>query len=143
MTRQRAAYVDLTAMTPDEAQAAMRREWKEADFQSRVIALAQANHWEYFHPYYAQRSPVGFPDLVLVRCWEDAAPGPPYVIFAELKTERGRMSTAQCVWLFLLRRIAEQTNAIHYPLWKPSDWPRIVMVLGAVGVLTDPQEGNA
>ena len=51
----------------------------------------------------------GFPDLVLV--------GHDRVIFAELKSAKGRMSEDQMVW----RTRIEDVGA-EYFLWRPADW---------------------
>jgi len=48
----------------------------ELKWQAQIIELAQVLGWWPFHLYYAQRSPAGWPDLVLFR---------ERVIFAELK----------------------------------------------------------
>mgnify|MGYP003677610739 FL=1 len=72
----------------------------EAQFQKQVIQLAQLLGWRVAHFRAAQtsrgwRTPVaadgaGFPDLVLARRGQ--------LIFAELKTQRGKLSNAQECW---------------------------------------------
>ena len=77
---------------------------KESDFQKQVIDLAHVFGWKiaHFRPAMTEkgwRTAVsgdgkGFPDCVLVK--------PPRVIFAELKTDIGKISPAQAEWLNLL-----------------------------------------
>jgi len=98
----------------------------EAAFLTQVIDLAQALHWRAHHvrPAWSKkgwRTPIqgdpGFPDLVLVR--------PPRVIFAELKSERGRLSDEQEIWIDWL----EKCHLGEIYIWKPSDWDDIVSKL--------------
>lgn len=91
---------------------------KEAELQEAVIECAHMYGWmvAHFRPARTEkgwRTPVaadgkGFPDLVLVRH---------RVIFAELKSERGRLTFEQEMWLKQL------TNAgADAYLWRPTDW---------------------
>ena len=106
----------LKAITPPET---------EAGFQEAVMALAHTQGWlvAHFRPARTDqgwRTPVaaegaGFPDLVLVR---------DRVIFAELKTERGRVRPEQQRWLDALAGAGAEAV-----LWRPSDWETIVDVL--------------
>jgi hypothetical protein len=86
----------------------------EAVWQSIVEQIALTNGWQVFHPKRHQvRAGVyrtdgaGFPDLVLAHRTKG-------VIFAELKTEIGRLSPAQVVWANALKPHVE-----HY-VWRPS-----------------------
>jgi hypothetical protein len=95
----------------------------EHQFQSAVIDLAKAAGWMVFHPVPAQIRPgrwatnqsghVGFPDLVLAHPRRG-------LIFAELKTDKGKTSMAQDDWLNTL----ELAGAEAY-CWRPADWPDI------------------
>lgn len=87
---------------------------REKGFQQAIIDLARALQWHVYHPFDSRRSEAGFPDLTLVR--------PPYVIFAEIKTERGRMSIDQVKWMQLLNRCP----GVEYYQWRPSQWLAIV-----------------
>jgi len=59
-----------------------------------------------------------FPDLVLVR--------PPEIVFAELKTETGRVSVEQQAWLADLEHVAQHFgDDFDVYLWRPSDWDEI------------------
>lgn len=100
----------------------------EAAFQQQVIELAQLLGYRvaHFRPARTEqgwRTPVaadgkGFPDLVLV--------GHGRVIFAELKSDRGRLTGDQEVWLYHLA----QTPAEAY-CWRPTDFDEIQEVLRA------------
>lgn len=91
----------------------------EAELQQAVIECANVLGWQVAHFRPAQtskgwRTPVsaqgkGFPDLVMVN--EDGR-----TIFAELKSERGRLSPEQHRWIGLLGVRGEAY------VWKPADW---------------------
>ncbi len=85
----------------------------ERSFQGAVVEFARLNGWLVYHTYDARRSEPGFPDLVLVR--------PPEVLFAELKSARGRPSDPQLRWLNTL----SCCNTVGAALWRPADWPEI------------------
>jgi hypothetical protein len=56
----------------------------EAEFQAQVVSLAELRGWRIFHDHDSRRNTAGLPDLILVRRGR--------LIFAELKSERGRIS---------------------------------------------------
>lgn len=89
---------------------------KEKDFQQTVIQLATYEGWLVYHVYDSRRSAAGFPDLVLVRHGQ--------VIYAELKTMRGRLSPAQITW-----RDALLAGDNTWYLWRPADWDAIRAIL--------------
>lgn len=112
----------------------------EKQWQGLVIQAAVRGGWEAYHTHDSRRSQAGFPDLVLVKEGR--------VIFAELKTETGKLSPAQERWLKklstvenvcqrLLKRLCELMGVAatkkSYPVqvyvWRPSDWPLITDVL--------------
>lgn len=96
----------------------------ERDWQRQVIELAQLHRWRVAHFRPAQtkdgwRTPVeadgkGFPDLVLVRI-------PGELIFAELKSDTGRLSDDQTIWLDLLRLV----RGIDVYVWRPRDFDEV------------------
>jgi hypothetical protein len=89
----------------------------EKVLQTAIVDLAEIRGWLVYHTHDSRRSAPGFPDLVLVRGER--------LIFAELKSETGRVSPDQRLWLQAL----ERTDAEVY-LWKPEDWPaRVLEVL--------------
>lgn len=99
----------------------------EAAFTSQMIALARWHKWRvaHFRPALTQRgrwvTPVagdgaGFPDLVLSRRER--------LIFAELKTGRGKTTPAQDIWLESLRGAP-----VEVYLWRPGDIEEIERIL--------------
>lgn len=93
------------------AQATLAAHVREADFQEQVVQLAELLGWVCWHDNDPRRNAAGFPDLVLVR---------DRVIFAELKTQRGRLTGAQRVFL---ARLADAGAEVH--VWRPGDWDAI------------------
>jgi hypothetical protein len=99
----------------------------EGSFQAVVIDVARLAGWRVAHFRAARtaqgwRTPVtadgaGWPDLVLVR--------PPRLIFAELKSESGKLRPRQTEWLDVLRLLPQAETY----LWRPSDWDALVEVL--------------
>lgn len=100
----------------------------EREFQDAVVKLAQLLGYRVAHFRNARTTsgghatPVaydgrGFPDLVLCR------PGD-RVIFAELKSQRGRLSDHQHAW------IDDLTDAgIETYVWRPDDWDDLEQTL--------------
>ncbi len=94
----------------------------EATLQTRVIDLAKAMGWLVNHTRPARKldgswsTPIqgdkGFPDLVLVR--------PPFTIYAELKSEKGRPTDEQATWIERLRKCG-----LDVRVWRPSDMREI------------------
>lgn len=98
----------------------------EAEFQHAIVQLAGYLGWTYYHARPAQRDgrwathfdgAPGFPDLVLVH--PDRG-----VIFAEIKTDRGRVTPGQRLWLNRLDEAGQ--NAV---VWRPQDWQTITDTL--------------
>jgi hypothetical protein len=92
----------------------------ERDFERQVLELAKLTGWRtaHFRPAKTSkgwRTPVsgdgeGFPDLVLVR--------PPVVLFAELKSGKGKLRPGQRAWLEDLKRCP----GVEARLWRPRDF---------------------
>jgi len=89
----------------------------EKDWQAQVVQLAGTFGWMVQHSRPAQvgdrwmtaiTGNVGFPDLVLAHRTKG-------VIFAELKTETGRIAPAQTDWRDTL------ASHVEWHLWRPSD----------------------
>ena len=89
----------------------------EADFQRQVVAAARMLGWECYHTFDSRHSEAGFPDCVLVK--------PPRILFAEIKSEQGQLSSAQMRWLNTLRECPG--TAVY--LWRPSDMDAAIRVL--------------
>jgi hypothetical protein len=95
----------------------------EAELQAKIIELARWTGWRVFHPRTAQYADgryatmyigeAGFPDLVLCHPRKG-------VIFAELKTDKGRPTVGQQLWLDEL----DEAGAEVY-LWRPKHWADI------------------
>lgn len=102
-------------MTAAKTPALSERQW-----QAQVLRLAGLHGWMAHHTHDSRRSQPGFPDLVLVRAGR--------LIFAELKTDTGRLRPEQAVWLDELQR----TPAEVY-VWRPADVDAVVAVLSRRG----------
>lgn len=89
----------------------------EAEFQRLVVEYAEWNGWKTYHTFDSRRSNAGFPDLVLVRKRR--------LLFVELKSEKGRVTNDQKAWLADL----QLCPGVDTCLWRPSDWPKIEVVL--------------
>jgi len=97
----------------------------ERMFQDQVMHIARMNGWQVFHasphlvrPGVWRSDGQGFPDLCL--CHPQRG-----IVFAELKTEKGKLSAAQKVWANAIAPHAE------WVLWRPSDLDKIAKRLGA------------
>lgn len=88
----------------------------ERSFMAQVVQYAELMGWRVYHPFDSRRSAAGFPDIVAVRR--------PRVIWAELKSERGRLTADQVAWLTELRACGQEAY-----WWKPSMWPIVEKVL--------------
>lgn len=88
---------------------------REREWQAQVLEAAQLMGWLGYHTHDSRRSAPGFPDLVLVR---------ERVLFAELKTDTGRLRPEQATWLERLR----DAGAEAY-LWRPRNWDGVLDTL--------------
>lgn len=91
-------------------------EMTEAEFERQVKQLAATFGYSYYHTWRSIHSPAGFPDCVLAK--------PGRLIFAELKSEKGKMSDAQNEWIDVLYQAGAETY-----IWRPGDWEKIVKTL--------------
>jgi len=90
----------------------------EKEFESQVKELAVKYFgWWWYHPYLSIRSVRGFPDITLVR--------PPRLIFAELKTDKGKLSVHQAKWLWELRKVP----GVEVYIWRPRQIEKIAEIL--------------
>jgi hypothetical protein len=118
----------------------------EAHFQRQVEQLAKYYGWRTYHTHDSRRSTPGFPDLVLVRGAE--------LIFAELKTDKGRLRPEQRDWIADLQAVSTElcevlcaaTGAagIHSDLamdvyiWRPADFDELHGRLARGRARTEP-----
>lgn len=94
----------------------------ESSFQAAVIAFARLNGWLAYHTHDSRRCAAGFPDLVFVRGGR--------VVFAELKSAKGKERPDQTVWLDALEQVeAAAGGAVGVYLWRPDSWDQIRAVL--------------
>lgn len=101
----------------------------EAAFQQQVLNLAGFYGWRSYHTHDSRRSQAGFPDLVLLRDAE--------LIFAELKTDTGRVRPEQKLWIGALGALSLQLqhdleqldhdSDVHVDvyLWRPRDFDEV------------------
>lgn len=89
----------------------------EKDWQRRVTNYATIRGWLVYHPLISRGSAPGWPDLTMVRDGK--------IIFAELKTDTGRLSRDQTIWLDKLAKVP--TIEVH--VWRPADWPHVMAAL--------------
>jgi hypothetical protein len=82
--------------------------YSEKQWQSEVIALARDLGWLVYHTLRSKGSEPGFPDLVMVRGER--------VLFIEIKTMKGKLSSPQSFWLAALSH-----TTVEVYLWRPSD----------------------
>lgn len=81
----------------------------EKQLQSCVVKLAKLLKLLVYHTHDSRRSEAGFPDLCIV--------GPHSMFFAELKSDKGRVSKAQLGWLSALEKAGCEVW-----VFRPFDW---------------------
>lgn len=96
----------------------MRNTYSEKDFQQDVRQIARLYGWADYCVWNSRHSPAGWPDLTLLK--------PPHLIFAELKTDHGKLQPTQTRTLNLLRE-CQQISAY---CWRPDDYPQIHAAIG-------------
>lgn len=106
----------------------------EKDFQQQVISIARMYGWKVQHTRAVQmasgrwatpiQGEAGFPDLVLVKSNHDGRGG---VIFAELKTDLGRVQDHQKAWIAALNSAGAECY-----VWRPTDLLNISHRLSAL-----------
>ena len=93
---------------------------KEEAFRQQVRQVARMYGWTMqYHTYNSRRSDPGWPDEVLIHPLRHRA------IFAELKTDTGKLTSGQRAWLTSLAACGLETA-----LWRPKDLDKIVAILG-------------
>lgn len=89
----------------------------EKQFQQQVMDLAKMYGWEVYHTWKSIHSPAGYPDLCMVK--------PGRLLYAELKTETGKITQAQQKWIDLL----SASGKCEVYVWRPSGWTEIQEIL--------------
>ena len=90
----------------------------ERNLQNRILEAAKALGWLTYHTHDSRRSAPGYPDLTLVRSRR--------LIFAELKSVKGKVTAEQQEWLDRL----SATGAECYT-WRPADLQTALTILTA------------
>lgn len=98
------------ALTADEYRALLAEGMTEVVLQRQVTALARGLGWRVFHVTWSVGTTPGWPDLVLIH------PIHQRLLFRELKTAHGRVSTAQRSWIDDLTR-----TGLDAGIWRPMD----------------------
>ena len=88
----------------------------ETDLREQVRDLCKLFGWKMYFSWTSLHSPRGFPDLVLCR--------PPRIVWAELKSEKGKLTPHQGEWLQALRECGQEVY-----VWRPGDIEEIVEIL--------------
>lgn len=88
----------------------------EREFQRQVVQLARLLGFLVYHTRDSRGSDKGFPDLVMVKGKR--------VLWAELKSPKGRLRPEQKAWLEALRGAGCDVR-----LWRPDDWPEVERTL--------------
>lgn len=85
----------------------------EKQWQAQVVQVATLYRWTATHHLDSRGTLAGWPDLSLIRV--------PELVFAELKTERGKLSQAQEERLEQLRACGQEVH-----VWRPSDFDAVL-----------------
>lgn len=96
----------------------------EKQLQRQIVELAKLRGWLVFHPYEMRRSTPGYPDLTLLRPGKGVGRG--RLIYAEVKSERGRLREDQKTWLSALATCGDSVEVF---VWRPSDFDEIERTL--------------
>lgn len=83
----------------------------EKAWQKQVIQLATMLGFRAYHTHLSKWSNPGWPDLVLVR---------ERIIYAELKTDKGKVSAEQAAWLTALAEAGQECY-----VWRPASFESV------------------
>ena len=86
----------------------------EKAFQEIVVTTARENGWMVYHTYDSQKSAPGFPDLCMIRNG--------VIMFVELKTDKGAVTTGQRQWIEQLLRHQYHCQHFLMEIWRPHIW---------------------
>lgn len=120
--------------TPTDSRAFLDSQVAEKDLQKAVVTLAKRLGFKCHHVYDSRLASAnvdkGFPDWVFAKDGR--------VLFVELKTVRGKLSSAQADWLYEL----SARNRVECYVWRTKDWTsgRIEQVLTGVAMNAEQQQ---
>ena len=86
----------------------------EKAFQAIVITTARENGWLVYHTYDSQKSAPGYPDICMIK---DG-----FIMFVELKTDKGKVTTAQRQWIEQFIRHQHHCKNFIIEIWRPHIW---------------------
>lgn len=112
------AVLEMADLASGTVGPAALKDVSEKEFMEQVVKAARWLGCLVFHTYDSRRCSPGFPDLVIVRG---------RIVFAELKTEIGRVTPEQQTWIQSLRRAGVECH-----VWRPSDMDRIIEILSGM-----------
>ena len=92
-------------------------EMTEAQLTTAVRDLARLFGWMRYHAWLSKHSASGFPDEALTRRGR--------LVFAELKSRRGKLTPDQEAWLTELGKV----EGIEVYVWRPDDLEQIAEIL--------------
>ena len=117
----------MSGKTEARISASIGRLVSEQDLFNQILDLAHIYHWRcaHFRPAMTERGwrtavagdGAGYPDLCMVRLTR--------VLYAELKSEKGKVTEEQQEWLDALK----QTGKVEVYVWRPSDFYEIAEIL--------------
>lgn len=90
----------------------------EANLREQVRDLCRIYGWRFYFTWTSIHSPKGFPDLTLLSSERRR------VIYVELKTEKGKVTDSQRVWLDDLTDCQQEVY-----LWRPGDIEEAARIL--------------
>lgn len=96
------------AVTADEYTQMQIMAMKEATLEENVRQACKVLGLMRYHTYRSTKSPAGFVDDVIVGKW---------VMWRELKTQKGKLSPAQAQWMAQLAATGADVS-----IWRPSAW---------------------
>lgn len=109
----------------------------EAEWQRFVTDALDLAGWRWHHEVDSRKSPSGFPDII-------AAHPDRGILFAELKTEKGRLRPEQASWLSHLALAVVPGEGeepwggrrrVFVKVWRPSDWKDVLDVTGVAEMI--------
>lgn len=104
----------------------LRRSATEAELLAFVRDAAAWGGWMVYHTHRSDRSEAGFPDIVAVHRTLRR------LVFAELKTAKGKVTVAQDLWLEVLGAVTDRYSwgrkVPEVYLWRPCDAREILDV---------------